>query len=36
VVIDETGQVLDVENPGTSRPDPSTTVDKVAYTGIAV
>ena len=36
VVIDETGQVLDVENPGTSRPDPSTTADKVAYTGIAV
>ena len=36
VVIDEHGQVLDVENPGASRPDPSTIADKVAYTGIAV
>src|SRR5262249_26222548 len=36
VVIDENGQVLDVENPGASRPDPSTIADKVAYTGIAV
>src|SRR5262249_18491459 len=32
VVIDENGQVLDVENPGASRPDPSTIADKVAYT----
>ena len=36
VVIDEHGQVLDVENPGASKPDPSTIADKVAYTGIAV
>jgi len=36
VVIDKHGQVLDVENPGDSRPDPQTTADKVAYTGIAV
>ncbi len=36
VVVDARGQVLDVENPGASRPDPSTTADKVAYTGIAV
>jgi NDP-sugar pyrophosphorylase family protein/aminoglycoside/choline kinase family phosphotransferase len=36
VVIDESGQVLDVENPGASRPDPSRVADKVAYTGIAV
>jgi aminoglycoside/choline kinase family phosphotransferase len=36
VVIDEHGQVLDVENPGASRPDPSRIADKVAYTGIAV
>lgn len=36
VVIDESGQVLDVENPGASRPDPSHMADKVAYTGIAV
>jgi mannose-1-phosphate guanylyltransferase len=36
VVIDEHGQVLDVENPGDSKPDPSTAADKVAYTGIAV
>src|SRR4030095_14378489 len=35
-VIDEHGQVLDVENPGASKPDPSTIADKVAYTGIAV
>jgi len=35
VVIDEHGQVLDVENPGASRPDPSHVADKVAYTGIA-
>jgi NDP-sugar pyrophosphorylase family protein/aminoglycoside/choline kinase family phosphotransferase len=36
VVIDKNGQVLDVENPGASRPDPLTTADKVAYTGIAL
>ncbi len=36
VVIDQHGQVLDVENPGASRPDPSHIADKVAYTGIAV
>lgn len=36
VVIDKNGQVLDVENPGASRPDPLTTADKAAYTGIAV
>ena len=36
VVIDEHGQVLDVENPGASKPDPSTIADKVAYTGIAI
>jgi NDP-sugar pyrophosphorylase family protein/aminoglycoside/choline kinase family phosphotransferase len=36
VVIDERGQVLDVENPGASKPDPTRVADKVAYTGIAV
>ena len=36
VVIDAQGQVLDVENPGASRPDPTHIADKVAYTGIAV
>ncbi len=36
VVIDGNGQVLDVENAGASKPDPSTVADKVAYTGIAV
>src|SRR5207244_3394632 len=36
VVIDDRGQVLDVENPGASKPDPSHVADKVAYTGIAV
>ena len=36
VVIDAHGQVLDVENPGASRPDPTRIADKVAYTGIAV
>jgi NDP-sugar pyrophosphorylase family protein/aminoglycoside/choline kinase family phosphotransferase len=36
VVIDKQGQVLDVENPGASRPDPTHIADKVAYTGIAV
>jgi len=36
VVVDEHGQVLDVENPGASRPDPTHVAHKVAYTGIAV
>jgi len=36
VVIDAEGQVVDVENPGTSRPDPGRIADKVAYTGVAV
>ena len=36
VVIDKQGQLLDVENPGESRPDPLNAADKVAYTGIAV
>src|SRR5512147_223385 len=36
VVIDSHGQVLDVENAGQSKPDPSNAADKVAYTGIAV
>ncbi len=36
VVIDKKNQVLDVENAGTSRPDPATKADKIAYTGIAV
>jgi NDP-sugar pyrophosphorylase family protein/aminoglycoside/choline kinase family phosphotransferase len=36
VVVDDNGQVLDVENPGASQPDPSHIADKVAYTGIAV
>src|SRR5436309_2321352 len=36
VVIDDRGQVLDVENPGASKPDPTHVADKVAYTGIAV
>jgi len=36
VVIDKNNQVLDVENPGASKPDPFTKSDKVAYTGIAI
>ncbi len=36
VVIDQNNQVLDVENPGASKPDQSTVADKTAYTGIAV
>lgn len=36
VVVDEKGLLLDVENPGDSRPHPNTIADKVAYTGIAV
>jgi NDP-sugar pyrophosphorylase family protein/aminoglycoside/choline kinase family phosphotransferase len=36
VVIDKNRQLIDVENPGESRPDPLIVADKVAYTGIAV
>jgi len=36
VVVDEKGLLIDVENPGTSTPDPKTAGKKVAYTGIAV
>lgn len=36
VVIDKNNRVLDVENPGASKPDLSTVADKTAYTGIAV
>jgi NDP-sugar pyrophosphorylase family protein/aminoglycoside/choline kinase family phosphotransferase len=36
VVVDGDGQVVDVENPGASRPDPERIADKVAYTGVAV
>ncbi len=36
VVVDERGFLIDVENPGTSTPDPDTAGRKVAYTGIAV
>ena len=36
VVVDENDQVLDVENPGDSRPDPNRVAKKVAYTGIAL
>jgi NDP-sugar pyrophosphorylase family protein/aminoglycoside/choline kinase family phosphotransferase len=36
VVVDESGYVLDVENPGDSRPDPNRVARKVAYTGIAM
>jgi len=36
VVVDENDLVLDVENPGASRPDPSRIAKKVAYTGVAV
>ncbi len=36
VVVDENGYILDVENPGTSSPNPDTIAKKVAYTGIAV
>jgi NDP-sugar pyrophosphorylase family protein/aminoglycoside/choline kinase family phosphotransferase len=36
VVIDEKDLVIDVENPGDSRPDPGRIAEKVAYTGIAV
>ncbi|HSB33655.1 MAG TPA: phosphotransferase [Nitrospirota bacterium] len=36
VVIDENDLVIDVENPGDSRPDPERIARKVAYTGVAV
>jgi NDP-sugar pyrophosphorylase family protein/aminoglycoside/choline kinase family phosphotransferase len=36
VVIDDKGYVIDVENPGTSMPNPERIAKKVAYTGIAV
>jgi len=36
VVIDENGYIIDVENPGTSMPNPEKIAKKVAYTGIAV
>jgi len=36
VVVDENNQVIDVENPGASRPDPNRVAAKVAYTGIAL
>ena len=36
VVVDENGLLLNVENPGDSKPDPGTVALKVAYTGIAV
>lgn len=36
VVVDEKGNVLDVENPGASMPNPDTEGRKTAYTGIAV
>ncbi|MHB8845609.1 MAG: phosphotransferase [Nitrospirota bacterium] len=36
VVIDDNDCVIDVENPGASRPDPNRIAKKVAYTGVAV
>jgi NDP-sugar pyrophosphorylase family protein/aminoglycoside/choline kinase family phosphotransferase len=36
VIVDEKGFVLDVENPGDSRPNPDRIARKVAYTGIAL
>jgi NDP-sugar pyrophosphorylase family protein/aminoglycoside/choline kinase family phosphotransferase len=36
VVVDENDCLIDVENPGGSRPNPDTIAKKVAYTGIAV
>lgn len=36
VVIDDNDCVIDVENPGDSRPDPARIAKKVAYTGVAV
>ena len=36
VVIDDNDLVLDVENPGESRPDPARIARKTAYTGVAI
>jgi NDP-sugar pyrophosphorylase family protein/aminoglycoside/choline kinase family phosphotransferase len=36
VVVDDQDRVIDVENPGASRPDPGRIARKVAYTGIAI
>jgi NDP-sugar pyrophosphorylase family protein/aminoglycoside/choline kinase family phosphotransferase len=36
VVIDDDSRVIDVENPGDSRPNPARVANKVAYTGVAV
>jgi NDP-sugar pyrophosphorylase family protein/aminoglycoside/choline kinase family phosphotransferase len=36
VVIDDNDCVIDVENPGGSRPNPNRIANKVAYTGVAV
>lgn len=36
VVVDDNGYILDVENPGTSTPNPERIAKKIAYTGIAV
>jgi len=36
VVVNDNGLVIDVENPGTSRPNPERVAKKVAYTGIAI
>lgn len=36
VVVDNNGYILDVENPGTSTPNPERIAKKIAYTGIAV
>jgi len=36
VVVDENDLLLNVENPGDSRPDPTIVAQKVAYTGIAI
>ncbi len=36
VVVDDNDLVVDVENPGASRPDPGRIAKKVAYTGIAL
>lgn len=36
VVVDDNGFVIDVENPGTSTPNPDRLARKIAYTGIAV
>jgi NDP-sugar pyrophosphorylase family protein/aminoglycoside/choline kinase family phosphotransferase len=36
VVLDDNNLVIDVENPGNSRPDPARVANKVAYTGVAL